>query len=87
MNRLDKLFFSSGPGGRGKGNLLLAFRMKVYPAHRPLDLVEADVVEPLETGAHDLAHAVVRHKEGLFPAHEDVLTLQAVFVVEVGLLG
>ena len=61
--------------------------MKVYPAHRPLDLIEANVVKPLKTGTHDLPHAVVWHKEGLLPAHEDVLTLQAIFIVEVGFLG
>ena len=68
-------------------DLLLTFRMEIYPAHRPLDLIEADVVKPFETGAHDLTHTVVRHKEGFLPAHENVLTLRAVLVMEVGLLG
>ena len=61
--------------------------MKVYPAHLPLYLVEADVVESLEARAHDLAHTVVRYKKRLLPTHKNILPLGAVFVVEVGLLG
>ena len=61
--------------------------MEIYPAHSPLDLVEANVVKSFKTSAHDLAHAVVRNEEGLLPAHEDVLALQPVLVVEVGFLG
>ena len=57
---------------------LLAFRMKVYPAHLPLELVEANVVEALKARSSDGSHAVVRNQEVLFPAHEDVLSLRDV---------
>lgn len=65
----------------------LTFCMEVDPAHGPVDLVEADVVEALEAGADDVAHAVVGDQERLFPAHEDVFALVEVRVVEFGVLG
>lgn len=60
--------------------------MEVDPADGSLHLVEADVVEPFEARAGDLAHPVVGDEERLLPAHEDVLALRAVLVVEVGFL-
>ena len=61
--------------------------MKVNATDSAGDLVEADVVEALEAGAGNGPDAVVRHEEILLPAHEDVLALRKVLVVEVGLLG
>lgn len=66
---------------------LLTLRMEVDAVDIARDLVEADVVEALEAGARDLAHAVVGHEEGFLPAHEDVLALGGILEVEVGLLG
>jgi len=68
-------------------NSLLALGMEVNPAHGPCHLIETDIVKSLETGAHDLTHAVVRHQKRLFPAHEDVFALRVVLVVEVWFLG
>ncbi len=59
--------------------------MKIDATNSTSDLVEADVVKPLEAGAGDGADAVVRHEEVLLPAHEDVLALGEVLVVEIGL--
>lgn len=67
--------------------ILLALGVEIDAVDVPRDLVEADVVEAFEAGARDLAHAVVGHEEGFLPAHEDVLALGKVLVVEVGLLG
>ena len=70
-----------------KQNSLLALGMEVNPAHGPRHLVETDIVKPLETGAQNLTHAVVRHEKRLLPAHEDVFVLCVVLVVEVWFLG
>ena len=67
-------------------SLLLTFCMEVDPADGAVDLIEADVIEALEAGADDVPHAVVGDQEGLFPAHEDVLALVEVRVVEFGVL-
>ena len=61
--------------------------MEVDPADGAVDLVEADVVEALEAGADDVAHAVVRDQEGFLPAHEDVLALVEVLVLELRVAG
>jgi len=60
--------------------------MKVNAADGAGDLVEADVVETLEAGTGNGPDAVIGHEEILLPAHEDVLALREVLVVEVGLL-
>lgn len=60
--------------------------MEVNAADGAGHLVEADVIEALEAGAGDGPDAVVGHEEILLPAHEDVLALGKVLVVEVGLL-
>lgn len=52
--------------------------MKVNPANLPLNLVETDVVEPLETRPADRRNPVVRHQEPLLPPHEYVLLLRQV---------
>ena len=60
--------------------------MEINPTNSPIDLIETDIVKPLEAGAQDLAHPVVGHQEGFLPAHEDVFALRKVLVVEVWLL-
>lgn len=65
----------------------LALGMEINPTDVAADLVEADVVKPFETRPLDLAHAVVGDQEGFLPAHEDVLSLREVLVVEVGFAG
>ena len=66
-----------------KVDSLLALGVEVDAADGARNLVEADVVEALEAGARDLAHAVVGHQEVLLPAHEDVLALGPVRQPEV----
>ncbi len=61
--------------------------MKVNSAHSPRHLVETDIVKPLKARAHNLAHAMVRHKERLLPAHKDVLALRVVLILEIRFLG
>lgn len=69
------------------GDLLFTFGMEIYPAHRALHLVEADVVEPFKASAHDFAHTVVWYQERLLPTHEDVLPLRSVLVMKIWLLS
>jgi len=64
---------------------LLTLCMKVYAANRPLNLVEADVVEPLKTGSSDRSHSVVWDQEMFLPPHEDVLPLRHSRYVKVAL--
>lgn len=64
--------------------VLLAVRMKIYPSDGACDLVEAYVVESLETCAADLSYSVIRNQELLFPSHEHVLTVGTVLVMKVG---
>jgi len=54
---------------------LFALGVEVDTVDAALDLVEADVVEALEAGAVDGAHAVIGHEEVLLPAHEEVFLL------------
>lgn len=61
--------------------------MKVYPANGSVHLVEADIVEPFEARARNSPHSMVRHKEVLFPPHEDVLPLREVAVGEIWSFG
>lgn len=61
--------------------------MEVYPTNGPIDLVETDVIKPLEAGPTNLPHPVVRDEERLLPAHEHVLALREVLVVEIRFLG
>lgn len=61
--------------------------MKVYPSHGPLHLVEANIIEALETGARDRPHPMVRDKEVLLPSHEDVFPLGEIPVGEIRSLG
>lgn len=65
----------------------LTLCVEIDSADVPRDLVEADVIETFEACAGDLPHAMVGHKEGFLPAHEDVFALEVVFVVEVWFLG
>lgn len=60
-------------------DLPLAFAVEVNPTDRPLHLVEANIVESLETRACNGPHSMVRHKEVLFPPHKDVFALRDVF--------
>ena len=64
---------------------LFTLGVEVYAAHVAGDLIETDVVEPLEGGTRDGADLVVRHQEVLLPPHEEVLLLGEVPDGEVGL--
>lgn len=61
--------------------------MEVDAADIPRHLVEADIIETLETGTRDLTYAMVGNQEGFLPTHEDVFSLGTVLVVKVGFLG
>ena len=67
--------------------VFLALGMEIDAADSAHYLIEADVVEPFETSARNLANAVVWDEERLFPAHEDVLPLRAILVVEIWFFG
>lgn len=43
----------------GANGILLALCVKIYPANRSLDLVEADVVKALKTRAADCPNPVI----------------------------
>ena len=60
--------------------------MEIDPIDRAQHLIEAYVVEPLETCAIYLPHAIIRNQEFLLPSHEHVFPVRTVFVVEVRLL-
>ena len=69
-------------------HLLLAVRrMEIDPVNGARHLIEADIVKPFKTCTSDLAHAMIWHQEFLLPAHEHILAVCAVLVMEVGLLG
>ena len=59
--------------------------MEVYPTNSTSNLVETYVVKALEACSAYFAYTMVRHKEILFPAHENVLALGAVLILEVGI--
>lgn len=61
--------------------------MKIYPADISGHLIEANVIEAFETCSQNFAHTMIWNQEGLLPAHENILSLCAVFVVKIGFLG
>jgi hypothetical protein len=67
--------------------ILLALRMEINPTNTAIHLIKTNVIKPLETRARDCFHAVVRHEEILFPAHENVLALLVVLQRERGRFG
>jgi hypothetical protein len=67
--------------------ILLTFRMEVNPTNTPINLIETNIIKALETGTRDRFHAVVRHEEVFFPAHEDVLALLVILQCEGGRFG
>jgi len=54
--------------------------MVVNSGDAPCQLMEADIIEPLERCSIYLAHTVVRNQEILLPAHEDIFPLGKIFV-------
>jgi hypothetical protein len=54
---------------------LLALSMEIDTLDAARDLVKADIVETFETRTADRSHAVIWHKEVLFPAHKKMLFL------------
>lgn len=54
---------------------LFAFRVEIDAAHFAFNLVEANIIETLKTGARYCADAVVWHQKMLFPSHEDSFSL------------
>jgi len=65
-------------------NVLLALSVEIYPTHATRALVEADVIEPLETGTRDCLDFVIRHQEVLFPPHEEVFSMRKLLKGEGG---
>ena len=63
----------------GCGSLLCTIAVEVNSINLAFKLVEADVVEALETGAIDSAHLMIGHQEMLLPSHEEVLAPSGVF--------
>lgn len=61
--------------------------MKVYPTNSAFNLVEANIVESLETRSRYSPHPMIRNEEIFFPPHEHVLSLREIAVGEVGSLG
>ncbi len=57
--------------------------MKINTADGSCHLVEADVIEALETGSGDGADAMIRHEEILLPPHEEVLSLRKILEAEI----
>ena len=57
--------------------------MIVDPRYGTKDLIETYVIESFETGTRNLAHAIIGYQELLLPAHEYVLPVTAILVVEV----
>ena len=69
-------------------HLLLAVRrMEINAVNGARHLIEANIVESLKTCTIDLAHTMIWHQKFLLPAHEHILAVCAVLVMEVGLLG
>lgn len=65
------------------GHVLLAVRMEIDPSDGACDLVEAYVVESLETCTTDLSYSVIGNQELLLPSHEHVLAAGTVLVLKV----
>lgn len=61
--------------------------MKIDTADASLNLIEADIVEPLEAGTRDRSNPVIRNKEIFFPPHKNMFALCKVAVCEIGPLG
>jgi hypothetical protein len=61
--------------------------MEVYPADRPLNLVEADVVKAFKTSPSDCSHSVIRNQKMFLPPHEDILSLRHSGNMKVALPG
>lgn len=59
-------------------NLLLALSVKINAFDAAGHLIEADVIESLETRAAYRAHPMIRHQEVFFPAHKQMLLLHPV---------
>ncbi len=59
--------------------------MIVNAAHGPLDLVEADIVEALKTGASDGRDTMIWDEKVFLPPHKYVLLLREILEVEIGL--
>lgn len=57
------------------GDVLFTLGVEIYTAHTTFLLVEADVVEALETGAVDSPDAVIGDEKMFFPPHKYVLPL------------
>ena len=67
--------------------VLLTFGVEVDPTDTAIALVEANVIEALEARTRNRLHAVVGHKEVLFPAHKDMFALLVVLQRERGRFG
>ena len=67
-------------------DLLLAFGVEIYPTNRSLDLVEADVIEPLKTSTANRPHSVIWNEEMFLPSHEYVLSLCQLWDMEMAFL-
>ena len=61
--------------------------MKIYASDDAAHLVEADVVEAVETGTREHLQVVIGNDEHLLPSHEEMLLLGEVGKDEIGLLG
>jgi hypothetical protein len=57
--------------------------MEVDTAYASLNLIEANIIEPLETGTGDRSNPVIRDKEILLPPHKNMLALCKVAVCEI----
>ena len=65
-------------------DLLLALSMEVDAFNAARHLIKADIVEALETCAAYCPDSVIRHKEILFPAHEEMLLVHPVLGHQLG---
>lgn len=59
-------------------DVLFALGVEVYPADFSLDLVEADVVEALETRAGYGPNSMIGDQKVFLPSHEDMFSLGGV---------
>jgi hypothetical protein len=64
--------------------ILFTLGMEINPTNTAIPLTKTNVIKPLETRARDRFHAVVRHEEVFFPAHENMLPLLVVLQRERG---
>ena len=71
----------------GTGGILLALCVKIYPANRSLDLVEADIVKAFKTCATDCPDPVIWNQKVLLPSHKYVFSLRQAGNVEVTFPG